>query len=157
MQVIPKIKKNQIKDYFEQALSSEKKRFPLILHKKGDYLNKVFNFLIKGTYMHPHLHPGKEKTEKMSVVVGSFKLIYFDDYGNVIKNMVIDKEFQNYIEVPPFTWHTYIPLTDKVLVYETMNGTYEPSSWKRLANWAPKESDNNYEIYLKKLNKINLT
>ena len=32
-----------------------------------------------------------------------------------------------------------------------MNGVYEPTSWKRYANWAPKEDDKDSVNYLSKI------
>ena len=65
--LIPEISSSEINLHFEEASKTTRRRSPLILHKKGDYLNKVFNFILKGSYMHPHLHPSSEKVEKNSV------------------------------------------------------------------------------------------
>ena len=83
MQIIPKLTSLEILNGFKKAEQSERNRFPKILHKKGDYDNRVFNFLLKDTYMQPHRHPGKEKIEKMSIIEGVCVLFYFDDYGNI--------------------------------------------------------------------------
>ena len=58
--IIPDLSDLEIKAFFELATSSNRKRYPKILHKNGDKFNRVFNFLIKGTYMQPHLHPEKK-------------------------------------------------------------------------------------------------
>jgi len=150
MQIIPKLTSLEILNGFKKAKQSERNRFPKILHKKGDYDNRVFNFLLKDTYMQPHRHPGKEKIEKMSIIEGVCALFYFDDYGNIIEQKLLEPKRQNYVEVPAFTWHTYLMKTEKVLIYETMNGVYDPENWKDLAPWAPSENSN-YLFYQKKL------
>ena len=60
MQLIPPISDQDIEEGFKKAKLSLRKRYPKILHKQGDKQNKVFNFLLKGTYMRPHRHLGKE-------------------------------------------------------------------------------------------------
>ena len=62
---IPDLLNNDVNSHFESAANSERRRSPKILHNKGDYHNKVFNFILEDSYMHPHLHPGEEKIEKM--------------------------------------------------------------------------------------------
>jgi cupin fold WbuC family metalloprotein len=140
-----------IEYHFDLAKNSERKRSPKILHKKGDYVNKVFNFILSESYMQPHLHPGSEKIEKMHLVHGSFALITFDDNGKVIETNILEKEKNEFIAVPAFSWHTYVMLSDEVIVYEEMNGVYEPSSWKEMASWAPKENTSEADKYLESL------
>ena len=60
---LPKLSYNEIENYFLKAKQSERKRFPKILHEKGDYNNRVINFVLEDSYMQPHLHPGEEKIE----------------------------------------------------------------------------------------------
>ena len=150
---IPSLNDEEVEGYFLRAASSQRKRVPKIIHAKGDYENKVFNFMLYDTYMQPHLHPGIEKTEKMYLVYGSFELIFFDKNGSITKKQTIDLKGQNYVEVPPFTWHTYVMLTEKVIVYETMNGVYEKNTWKEMASWAPNENSDEAVIFYNRLRK----
>ena len=147
MQPVPQLSEEEIQEGFQLAKNSQRKRIPKILHQQGDYHNRVFNFLLKGTYMQPHRHPSEEKIEKMSLVKGAFALLFFDDNGEITRRSVLQEDGERYIEVPSFTWHTYIMLTDQVLVYESMNGYYSPETWKDLADWAPSEKSE-YEKYL---------
>lgn len=138
--IIPELLEEEVAQYFKIAESSIRKRSPKILHEKGDYLNKVFNFILDDSYMHPHLHPGKEKIEKMHLIRGSFALVIFDENGGVQETIVLEKGKKEYIAVPAFTWHTYVMLTKEVIVYETMEGVYDPATWKEMAAWAPEEN-----------------
>jgi cupin fold WbuC family metalloprotein len=149
--IIPELSSDDIKSYFDLAYNSERRRSPKIMHKKGDYINKVFNFILSDSYMQPHLHPGSEKIEKMHLVYGSFALITFDDNGKVTGTNILEKDKNEFIAVPAFSWHTYVMLSDEVIVYEEMNGVYEPSSWKEMASWAPKENTPEADKYLELL------
>ena len=149
----PQLSEKEIKEYFVLAQNSERRRAPKILHKKGDYLNKVFNFVLSDSYMHPHLHPDTEKIEKMYLIKGSFALLIFDNKGNITESIKLEEGKKEFIAVPAFTWHTYIMLSDEVVIYETMEGFYEPNTWKKLASWAPEESSHDSLSYLKSLKK----
>lgn len=151
---IPDLLDKEIKNYFDLALNSERRRAPKILHNKGDYLNKVFNFVLEDSYMHPHLHPGEEKIEKMHLIDGAFALILFHENGDIDETVILEKGKKEFVEVPAFKWHTYVMLSEKVIIYETMEGKYEPSSWKKMAPWAPLENSKNSPSYLSMLKNI---
>jgi len=150
---IPKLSDAILKEYLQKASESPRRRFPKIMHQPGDEFNQVFNFMMEDTYMQPHLHPGIEKIEKMYLVQGSFAVIFFNDRGKVENVSVIKKGLCEYIEIPAFTWHTYVMLMDNVVSYETMMGIFDPKTWKTLAKWAPKENTFESNIYQESLNK----
>ena len=152
--IIPSLLENEISYHFALANSSIRKRSPKILHKKGDYLNKVFNFILVDSYMHPHLHPSEEKIEKMYLIDGSFALVLFNDKGDIDETIILEKGKKESVEVPAFTWHTYVMLSQKVIIYETMEGIYNPSSWKRMAPWAPLENSEDSSVYLSALKNL---
>ena len=150
-QNIPKISEEDIKYYFDTSRKSKRSRSPKILHSKGDYVNKVFNFILLESYMQPHQHPGPEKIEKMHLIQGSFALIIFDDSGNIANIYILEEDKNKFISLPAFTWHTYVMLSDEVIIYEEMNGVYNPNTWKKFAPWAPNENTFEARIYLKEL------
>lgn len=145
---IPELSSDEVSLYFSVAKNSERCRSPKIMHKQGDYHNRVFNFILEESYMHPHLHPSEEKIEKMYLLDGSFALITFDDDGEVTNTYVLAKDGRESIDVPAFTWHTYVMLTKEVIVFETMEGVYNPSTWKKMAPWAPSENTLEAPTYL---------
>lgn len=147
-ELVPDLSADEVQYYFLEAENSERKRFPKILHNQGDYDNRVVNFVLDDSYMQPHLHPGDEKIEKMFLVDGSFALVLFDNSGEVSDSIILEKGGIESIDVPAFTWHTYVMLTEKVIIYETMDGVYEPSSWKEMAPWAPLENTEEAINYL---------
>ena len=148
---IPELSSDEVSLYFSVAKNSERCRSPKIMHKQGDYHNRVFNFILEESYMHPHLHPSEEKIEKMYLLDGSFALITFDDDGEVTNTYVLAKDGRESIDVPAFTWHTYVMLTKEVIVFETMEGVYNPSTWKKMAPWAPSENTLEAPAYLERL------
>jgi len=148
---LPNVPDEEVNQCFSEADQSIRKRFPKILHNQGDYHNKVINFVLDDSYMQPHLHPGDEKIEKMYLLEGSFALIIFDDAGAIIDIIILEKGGRESIDVPAFTWHTYVMLTNKVIVYETMEGIYSPSTWKEMAPWAPLENTPEALAYLETL------
>lgn len=150
---IPKLYKEDIQFHFEASHQSKRQRSPKILHLKGDYVNKVFNFVLYNSYMQPHLHPGTEKIEHMYVIQGSFALIIFDDFGNAKNINILEKGKSEFISVPAFTWHTYVMLSNEVIIYEEMNGSYDPKTWKKMASWAPEENTREAFAYLTELRK----
>ena len=80
----------------------------------------------------------------------------FDDNGDVDETIILKEGKREFVEVPSYTWHTYVMLSDKVIIYETMEGVYDVSSWKKMAPWAPKENTPEADNYLAKL-KVNLS
>lgn len=139
--------------YFNKAKNSHRKRFPYIIHQKGDEFNQVFNFILDDSYMKPHMHPNENMVEKMHLISGSFKLIFFDDKGIPKKIYDIDKK-NSRVEVPGFTWHTYVMTSKSTIVFETMIGKYDPLTWKKMPEWAPDEDSKESEEYFRNLKKI---
>ena len=87
---IPELSTTEIHEYIQKAASSKRRRYPRILHNPGDEFNRVINFMMEDSYMQPHLHPGKEKIEKMYLVRGSFAVIFFNDNGKVENVCVLE-------------------------------------------------------------------
>ena len=148
---IPELSTNEIHEYIQKAASSKRRRYPRILHNPGDEFNRVINFMMEDSYMQPHLHPGKEKIEKMYLVQGKFAVLFFSEKGEMDQSVVLEKGKTEYIEIPAFTWHTYVMLSETVVSYETMMGKYDPETWKTLAEWAPTEDTNKSITYLNEL------
>lgn len=151
--IIPNLTLEDKKFYFNQAKLSERKRFPYIIHKKGDEFNQVFNFILEDSYMKPHLHPKSNMIEKMHLIQGSFKLIFFDNNGKVEETFNLDEPGQR-IKVPACTWHTYIMTSKSTIIFETMMGVYDPKTWKKTPDWAPNEDSKKAKNYLKNLKKL---
>ena len=136
---------------FYQAYKASRRRHPILIHDQGAYNNEVYNFICADSYMQPHMHPSQEKVETIQVISGEAAVIYFDDNGFVTNQTILEEGSSDIIEIPAFTWHTYIMLSDEVITYEIMNGIYDPVTWKIFADWAPKEGTPEGIIYHKEL------
>lgn len=150
---IPTLTLEDKSKYFNKAKKSDRKRFPYIIHQRGDKFNQVFNFILDESYMKPHMHPNENMVEKMHLISGSFKLIFFDEKGIPKKIYDIDKK-NSRVEVPGFTWHTYVMTSKSTIVFETMMGKYDPLTWKKMPEWAPDENSNESKEYFRNLKKI---
>ena len=60
------------------------------------------------------------------------------------------------VQVPGFTWHTYVMTSDLTIIFETMVGVYNPLTWKKIASWAPDENSDNSIDYLNNLKKLKI-
>jgi cupin fold WbuC family metalloprotein len=145
---IPELSEHEITHGVSQAKCSSRSRYPKLLHNQGDEFNRVFNFMMLDSYMQPHLHPGKEKVEKIYLVRGKVSVFFFDNEGAIRECISLEQGGVKSIEVPAFTWHTYTILSDYAITYETMNGVYKPETWKHFASWAPQEGSSESSEYL---------
>ena len=145
---IPQLSEQEINDGLLRAASSTRWRYANVLHEPGDEFNRVFNFIMQDSYMQPHLHPGVEKIEKIYLIRGKIAVLFFDDQGAVKNGVVMEEGGVGNVEVPAFTWHTYVMLSDYAITYETMMGVYDPKTWKEFAQWAPPENSSRVPTYL---------
>jgi len=148
---IPQISPDEIVNYLAAARNSLKRRVPKILHQPGAKFNQVINFVLGNSYMQPHQHPDKEKIEEIWLLEGKMAVLFFDDQGKITQVVSLDNQQNNHIAIPAFAWHTYVTLSDHSISYETMNGIYNPATWKTFATWAPTENTPTSPIYLNQL------
>ena len=148
---IPRLSPEEITTYLATAKNSPKHRVPKILHQPGAVFNQVINFVLADSYMQPHQHPDKEKIEEIWLMEGKMAVLFFDDRGKITRIVHLDPQLNNYIAIPAFAWHTYVTLSEYSISYETMNGVYDPATWKELAKWAPAEGTPESSAYLNQL------
>ena len=79
----PAISELEISINFKLAMESQRKRHHKIIHEEGAEFNEVYNFMLKDSYMQPHLHPGMNKIEKIYVLQGKLALIFFNNLGEI--------------------------------------------------------------------------
>lgn len=149
--LIPALSDFDLSEGLLKATNSPRLRHPKILHSPGAEFNTVFNFILSDSYMQPHMHPSSEKYEDIYLILGKLAILYFNNFGVLVESNVLEESKLQHLRVPAFTWHTYVMLSDQVITYETMNGIYDPITWKTMASWAPPEGTLEANTYLSKL------
>jgi len=143
MNAIKKISNQQIVAMGQEALTSPRKRIHFNLHESpDDPIQRMINVLEPGTYMCPHIHHDKFKREIFVILRGRLLVCLFNDGGEMIDNVILDKEGESFlVEIPAGIWHTLIPLSVHTAIFECKDGPYDAGSDKIFADWAPKEGD----------------
>ena len=132
----------------KKARLSPRKRAHLLLHKHSDAVLKLVMAMEPGTYAQPNRHPGKDCQELYVALRGSFRMLFFDDDGNITESTVISLVGKHIMaEVPPMVWHTIYPLEQGSVTMEIIKGPYDEKIFKEFASWAPSESDPAREEY----------
>ena len=147
----PHLAQSKIEFLTKQALEAIRLRYAEILHKPGDELNRVVNCICNPSYMRPHLHPGPEKIEEITVLQGTLCLLFFGDRGEIVRSTTLSAKAEKFIRIPAFSWHTYVISSQICITYESMMGRYDPKTWKEMAPWAPEENTEQADKYLSEL------
>ena len=148
---VPPLSTSDRASNLKKAGCSARGRAHHILHETGAYRNEVFNFMLLTSYMQPHLHPSEEKIEYIHLVEGRLATLFFDNDGNITNVVDLCSNKETLVIVPAFCWHTYVILSEPTITFETMNGVYDPNTWKSAAKWAPTENSHQAEVYLSSL------
>ena len=147
------INNDKILQLGNEALMSQRKRMNFNLHDDaGDVMQRMIIVLEPGTYLRPHMHKNPEKREVFVILRGSLLVCLFDDNGEIVNHIVLDKDGENYIiEIPHSTWHSILPLAVHTAVFECKDGPYHPENDKIFAHWAPEEGSPDAVTYNKEL------
>ncbi|MGD2033592.1 MAG: WbuC family cupin fold metalloprotein [Bacteroidales bacterium] len=140
----------------EKAEKSPRKRSNLNYHEQmDDRLQRMIHAMHKGTYVQPHKHENPDKREAFIILRGRIAVVEFDEAGNVLDHIILDRNDGHYgVEIPARTWHCLIALENNSAVYEIKDGPYSPSDDKNFAVWAPKEGDTGCARYLENLTRL---
>jgi cupin fold WbuC family metalloprotein len=127
----------------QQASLSERKRKNYNFHKyDGDTLQRMLHAMNPGTYVQPHKHENPDKREAFIILEGRVAVVEFDDRGEILNSIILDRATGNYgVEIPEHTWHMLIALETNSVIYEVKDGPWSPIDDKFFAPWAPKEGD----------------
>lgn len=145
-----KINETFISKTSEKAKTSPRRRMNYNFHKEDSArLQRMLNAMEPGTYIQPHKHENPDKVEAFFVLRGRILVVEFDDSGNIVEHIILDAKTGNYgAEIAPRTWHTIISLESGSVAYEVKDGSYNVSSDKNFAPWAPSEGDENCKSYI---------
>jgi len=149
-----KITEDIIRGTIEEAKKSPRKRAFHVFSKEEDSTQRMVNARLGNAYLPPHRHSNPQKVEIISILRGKGAFLLFDDEGNISDCSILDEAGSTRAaEAPPLMWHTFVPLSDEVVVYEIAGGGYDPATHKTFASWAPQENDEGAQVYLEDLKK----
>lgn len=131
-----------------KARVSPRRRANHCFHDPADRLQRMVNAALLGSYFAPHRHKDPDKLEIFTILSGRVMVITFDDAGGVLDTALLSREGGSagapetwQVEIPAGTWHTLVVLSHEAVLYEVIDGHFDPKTHKRFAPWAPSEGD----------------
>jgi cupin fold WbuC family metalloprotein len=123
----------------EQATASPRRRSNYNLHEQAqDPVQRLFIAAKRDSYFRAHRHP--DKWELSIVVRGAFDVLTFDELGAVTQRLRVGPEAEvSAFELPPNTFHAWLPLADDSIFFEVKQGPYDAATAAQFAPWAPAE------------------
>jgi cupin fold WbuC family metalloprotein len=125
----------------DQATAAPRRRSNLNFHPVLD--DPVQRLLVAAkvdTYFRPHRH--ETRWEFALVLQGAFDIFFFDDGGVVTGKLRLGRTGDALgFEMPPRTWHGWLPVEDDSVFFEVKQGPYDPVTGTTFAAWAPPEGD----------------
>lgn len=103
-----------------------------------DPVQRLFVAAKRDSYFRAHRHPGK--WEFSVVLRGLFDVLTFDGEGRLTQRIAVGPEAGiAAFELPPDTWHAWVPMSDDAVFFEVKRGPYDPQTAAEPAPWAPPE------------------
>jgi cupin fold WbuC family metalloprotein len=128
-----------IDELIARAAASDRRRTNHNVHESpSDSIQRMFVAAMQGSYFRPHRHA--VKWEFAVVIRGRFDVLLFDDTGCVTRKVSVGPGAEAVgFEIPPDTWHSWIPLADGSVFVEVKQGPYDTRTAVDFAVWAPAE------------------
>ena len=135
------------------AHNSPRRRIILPIHRHQDALvQRMFNFMLPGTYVQPHLHPREGAIETMMVLRGALGFVLFDQAGNICDHWRLTAGSPSaLLDIEPNLWHGMVILEPDTVILEIKRGPYDAEHDKIFADWAPAEDAADAAAYREKL------
>lgn len=137
-----------VESVLAKARLSPRRRANHCFHGPADRLQRMINAALRGSYFAPHRHKDPDKLEIFTILSGRVIVITFDDEGGIRDHAVLSRqdggavETETWqVEIPAGTWHTLAVLSDEAVLYEVIDGHFDPATHKRFAPWAPSEGN----------------
>jgi cupin fold WbuC family metalloprotein len=133
----------------KQARASARGRANLNVHTgPEDAVQRFFNAMQPGTYVHPHRHREAGKWELFVVLSGEVSALTFDEDGTVTARATLGADAAApLVEVAEHTWHTLVCHRPGTVVFEVKRGPYDPVTDKEFAPWAPAAESADADAY----------
>ena len=129
----------------------------ICIHKKKSSKHHSMVLLQnKNNYYRPHKH--KSKGDTFLILKGKLACFLFNNKGKIKFKCILKKN--EIFRTPNNTFHAILPVTKKVLYFETKKGPFLKKNDSIFASWSPSNKDNknlikNYKnMLLKSINEI---
>ena len=136
------------------AKASPRRRIIMQMHRSdSDGVQRMLNFMQRGSYARPHCHPEPENIETLAVLKGSVGFLVFEPSGSVRSAHRLDagNPASCLVDIERGVWHTLVPLADDTVILEIKRGPYSANADKTFAPWSPAEGSADASSYLKQL------
>jgi cupin fold WbuC family metalloprotein len=142
------------------AKASPRRRIIMQLHRSdAEGVQRLLNFMQRGSYARPHCHPSPENIETVTVLKGAVGFLVFD-LGGVLQSvnrLDAGNPGSCLVDIEMGVWHTLVPLADDTVVLEIKRGPYNAETDKTFAEWAPEEGSEEAADYLAELERCFLS
>ena len=140
-----------IDELIARAAASDRRRANHNVHESpSDPIQRMFVAAMRDSYFRPHRHAAK--WEFAVVIRGRFDVLLFDDTGCVTRRISVGPGAEVVgFEIPPDTWHSWIPLADGSVFVEVKQGPYDSRTAADFAVWAPAEGAADVGRYVERL------
>lgn len=144
------ISRQLLTDLAGKADASPRLRTNHNFHESADALvQRLIIQMRRGTYIRPHRHFDLNKWEMTLVLAGQMDIILFEGDGRLRERVRLAPDSHTMgLELPPDTWHSYVPLTTEASFFEVKEGPYDPARMTQFATWAPEEGGAQVPAYL---------
>lgn len=141
-----KLDENLVQQLLSKAAISPRLRANHCFHEPHERLQRMVNVAMQDSYFAPHQHKDPGKLEIFTILRGEIMVLTFKDNGEIEEACCLsaDKHGKGYAvqaEIPPGVWHSIVVLSPEAVMYEIIEGFYDPLTHKRFAPWAPSESN----------------
>lgn len=131
-----------IKEGTRAAQESPRRRIIMQLHRSDtEGVQRLLNFMQRGSYARPHCHPAPENIESVAVLQGAVGFVVFEPTGAVrsVHRLEAGNAGSSLVDIEPGVWHTLVPLAADTVILEIKRGPYYAATDKTFADWAPGE------------------
>jgi cupin fold WbuC family metalloprotein len=136
------------------AKESPRGRIIMQLHRSdAEGVQRMLNFMQRGSYARPHCHPAPENIETVAVMKGAVGFLVFEPNGTLRSAHRLDaaNPASCLVDIERGVWHTFVPLADDTVLLEIKRGPYQAATDKMFAAWSPEEGSAEASGYLKHL------
>lgn len=130
-----------VNEVIASSQNSTRRRAFLPFHDSSEtVVQRLLKVIQPASYIRPHKHE-RSKVEIYSVIQGKLVLVAFADDGRIAEHVVLEAgKSPWFVEVPDF-WHTAVSLESDTVVYEIIEGPWQPANYKEFPAWSPAEEE----------------